>query len=86
MDSRTPPVYYQENSISGKTDPNLIARTLEERIKNLSIELLGRHNDFLVGTDEKSGFDHVFLSESNNWYGLTSYFRQMGVPSFRLCY
>ena len=166
LDSKTPPVYYQENSISCKSDPDLIARTLEERIKNGSIELLGkwdqvqslpvcimpltlevtkgrlchderflnlfikdapfkldtlqevpritRHNDFLIGTDEKSGYDHVFLSESSrSYFGLsyagwvmryctlpfgfkaacfiyqtigmvlTSYFREMGVPSLQ---
>lgn len=42
LDSCTPPFYYQQNSCSCKGNPNLVARTLEERIKNGSIKLLGR--------------------------------------------
>jgi hypothetical protein len=120
LNSDIPPFYYQENAVTCKADPNLVARTLEERIKNGSIMLLGQwdnlkslpvcimpltldatksrlchderflnlfirdmpfkldtlhevprivsHDDQLLATDEKSGYDHIQLSPSSQKY------------------
>ena len=124
-DMSAPDNFYQGNSSSCDKNQQVVARTLEERISNGSLKLLGRwdqlserelpacimpltldpkkdrvchderflnlfikdspfrldtlrdvprivqENDLLVNTDEKSGYDHVALSEdSMRYFGL----------------
>lgn len=44
-DSKTPEKYYRKNSDSCRLDPLLVAHTLEERIKNGSMDLIGHIYD-----------------------------------------
>ena len=43
--SAHPPRFYQKNSKSCQAQPNLVARTLEERIRNGSLQVLGKVKD-----------------------------------------
>jgi hypothetical protein len=44
-DATVPPLFYQKNSDTCQSDPVLVARTLEEKIRNGSINLLGKWDE-----------------------------------------
>lgn len=124
-DHDEPQQFYQKNSESCRTDPSFVARTLEERITNGSLEIVGHKDDMssdafprcimpltletsklrlchderylnlfikdmpfqldtltdvprlvqkgdlLINTDEKSGYDHVSLTnDSRKFFGV----------------